>query len=251
MWRRIVRIFRSIFGFFIRRAEKPELILEQLIEDMKANLVNMRNNAVGVIATEKQLIHDIEKAQERVDNLDLQIRAAVKLGKDDVATTLIGAKTTEEKNLESLRAQLEKAKKASQQARELIRQYELKVQRAAQEKMALLSTEKTARMQEQLSSAMTAFNVNDDFETLDRMREKVMARAARTEARLELGADTVEGQIAEVEMAATNLEAQEQLAEYKRQLGLAEEPAEPVEKTMEPLPEEQVVPPEAEQQSQE
>ena len=249
MWRRIARIFRSIFGFFIRGAEKPELILEQLIDDMKANLVNMRNNAVGVIATEKQLIHDIERAEERVRNLDLQIRAAVKLGKDDIATTLIGAKAAEEKNLEALNAQLEKAKKASQQARELIRQYELKVQRAAQEKMALLSTEKTARMQEQLSTAMTAFSVDDDFETLDRMRDKVMARAAKSEARLELGADTVEGQIAEVEHTAMNLEAMEQLEEYKRQMGMAEAPAEPVEKTMEPLPEEETAQPQAEQQS--
>ena len=249
MFKRLGRIIRAFFGVFIRGAEKPDLILEQLIEDMKANLVNMRNNAVGVIATEKQLLHDTERSQERIRNLDLQVRAAVKLGKDDIATTLISAKTTEERNLETLNVQLEKAKKASQQARELIRQYELKVQRAAQEKMALLSQEKTARMQEQLAGAMTAFSVDDDFETLDRMRDKIQARATTAEAKLELGGETVEGQIAQVETAAVNLEAQEQLVEYKRQMGLLPAETAPVEKTMEPLPEQEATP-QPEQQSQ-
>ena len=37
MWERVKRLFRSIFGGIIDRAEDPELILQQVIRDMRDN----------------------------------------------------------------------------------------------------------------------------------------------------------------------------------------------------------------------
>lgn len=234
MWKRFVRLIRSILGWFFTSVENPELILEQLIEDMRANLVNMRNNAVGVIAAEKQLMTAIQNAQERIAQLDAQVRVAVKAGKDDIATTLIGAKTAEEKNLTELQAQLTKAHQASEQAKQLIHQYELKVQKAINEKLQLIAESKRAKMQEQLAKTMASFSVADDFDTLDKMRSKIQERGARAEAMVELGSDTVDTQIQKIEESTMNVAVNEKLLEYKRQLGVAAEEA-PAAKTLDPL----------------
>ena len=55
MWNRLKRLFRSIFGGIIDRAEDPELILQQLIRDMNDKVPEMNNNVAQVMAQEKLL----------------------------------------------------------------------------------------------------------------------------------------------------------------------------------------------------
>ena len=52
MWNRLKRLFRSIFGGIIEKAEDPELILAQTIRDMKEKVPQMQNNVAQVMATE-------------------------------------------------------------------------------------------------------------------------------------------------------------------------------------------------------
>ena len=43
MWRRLTRMVRSFFGFFISVAENPEIILEQNIRDMNDQVLAFRS----------------------------------------------------------------------------------------------------------------------------------------------------------------------------------------------------------------
>src|SRR4030095_11889120 len=90
MWNRLKRLFRSIFGGIIESAEDPELILQQLTRDMRDEVPKMRNNVAEVMATEKRLEREIQANQTRLQDLDNKIKAAIRVGKDDVATALIG-----------------------------------------------------------------------------------------------------------------------------------------------------------------
>lgn len=41
MWKRLARVFRALFGWMIRGAEDPELILRQLQDDLRAKIPEM------------------------------------------------------------------------------------------------------------------------------------------------------------------------------------------------------------------
>lgn len=227
MWNRLKRLFRSIFGGIIDSAEDPELILQQVIRDMRDKVPQMNNNVAQVMANEKLLARNVEQQAARVSELDSKVKAAVKMGRDDIATAYIGELQSLQKTLEATRAQLEQAKISSEKALKFRDHYLLQMKKKSDEAMQLIAASKQARMQEQLAQTMTSFQVGDDSSTFDDMREKISRRAAAAEAKAELATSGVDSRMQEIEGEVANIEAQDMLLAYKRQMGLLPEAAAP------------------------
>jgi phage shock protein A len=220
MWNRIVRLFRSIFGGIIDRAEDPELILQQLIRDMRDKIPEMNNNVAQVVANEKLLSRQAEQAQTKVAELDSKVKAAIKMGRDDIATQWITELQTTQKGLEVTKMQLLSAKDASGKAMKFRDNYMAQMKKKTDEAMQLIAQSKQAKMQEQIAQTMTSFQIGDDSATFDDMREKISRRAATAEAKAEMATNTLDGKMQEIELEAANFEAQDSLLAYKRQMGL-------------------------------
>jgi phage shock protein A len=227
MWTRLKRLFRSIFGGIIDSAEDPELILNQLIRDMKDEVPKMQNNVAQVMATEKRLAKDIESQQAKLTTLDNQIKASIRLGKDDVATALIGEMQTLQRSLETTRQSYEQAKVASIKAREYLDNYMAQVKRKTAEAMQLVNANKQAKMQEQLAATMATFQLGDYSHTFDDMREKIANRLAAAEAKAELASTSLDTRMQSVEKELATIEAQDMLQAYKQQMGMLPESAKP------------------------
>src|SRR5499427_3436447 len=85
MFKRLSRVFRSFFGFFISVAENPELILEQNIRDMNDQVPRM-NESIAMVKANVTLLEK-EEAKYKVDLSDLtaKVKAAIQAGRDDLA----------------------------------------------------------------------------------------------------------------------------------------------------------------------
>lgn len=226
MWERLKRLFRAIFGGLIERAEDPELILQQVIRDMRDKIPQMNENVAQVMATQKLLEREVTSLEKEITELDVKIRAAIKQSRDDIATTFISAMQEKQTALERSRQQLDSARTASEQAIRFRDNYLLQLKKKQAEAMQLISEHRRARMQEQLAQAMASFQVGDEAATFDEMREKVARRIATAEAKMDLATTGVESQIAEIEKEAFSVQVQDTLLAYKRQMGmLPEEPA--------------------------
>lgn len=229
MWNRFKRLLRSIFGGLIEGAEDPELILQQVIRDMRDKVPQMNENVAQVMSTQKLLEKEIQSLEREITEFDGKIKAAIKQGRDDIASTFISAMQEKQTALERARVQSEAAKKASEQAVRFRDNYILQLKKRQGEAMQLISESRRARMQEQLSQAMASFQLGDEAGTFDEMRDKVSRRAASAEARMELATSGVDTQIAEIEKEALSVQVSDTLLAYKRQMGLlkAEESPEP------------------------
>jgi phage shock protein A len=220
MWNRLVRLFRSIFGGVIDRAEDPELILQQLVRDMRDKIPEMNNNVSQVVANEKLLTRQVDQAATKLSELDSKVKAAIKMGRDDIAAAYITELQTTQKGLEVTKAQLAQAKLATEKALKFRDNYLAQMKKKQDEAMQLIAQSKQARMQEQIAQTMTSFNVGDDSATFDDMREKISRRAAAAEAKAEMATTSLDSKMQEIETEAANIEAQDMLAAYKRQMGL-------------------------------
>jgi phage shock protein A len=94
------------------------------------------------------------------------------------------------------------------------------MQRRTAEAMQLINQSKQAKLQEQLAQTMSSFQLGDDASTFNEMREKIDRRAATAEAKLQLGASSVDTQMQEIEREAMDMQLQDKLLEYKRSMGL-------------------------------
>jgi phage shock protein A len=231
-------VIRSFFGALLRRTEDPEMLLRQYIDDMRARVPKLRAAVAEVLATEYQLQQQAEHLRKQIEEYDKQIIAALKLGYEEEAKVLIAAKAQAEESLQDTLEQLETARRASQQARAALEDYQREMERKIAEARRLIGQAQLAKLQEELAQAMTAFEVGTPTDVLERMREKVQERLARAQARAEVAATDINSRMREIKRATASIGVEERLLEYKRQLGMLPAPQES-EKTMLPQPEQQ------------
>ena len=220
IWTRMKRSMRALFGGIIEKTEDPELILQQTIRDMRDRVPELNNSVAQVMATEKLLAKNKERLETQVVDLDSKIRASVKMGRDDIATAYIGQLQQAQVDLQKTSQQLEHAGSASKQALKARDNYVLQMQRRTAEAMQLINASKRAKLQEQLAQTMESFQLGDDASTFNEMRDKIDRRAAAAEAKMQLGAANVDTQMQDIEREAMDMQLQDKLLAYKRDMGL-------------------------------
>jgi phage shock protein A len=211
---------RALFGGVVERYEDPELILQQTIRDMRDRVPELNNSVAQVMATEKLLSKNKERLESQVVDLDSKIKASVKMGRDDIATAYIGQLQQAQLDLSKTSQQLEHAHGASKQALKARDNYVLQMQKRTAEAMQLINQSKQAKLQEQLAQTMETFQLGDDASTFDEMRDKIDRRSAAAEAKMQLGASSVDNQMQDIEREAMDMQLQDKLLEYKREMGL-------------------------------
>jgi phage shock protein A len=211
---------RALFGGLVEKTEDPELILQQTIRDMRDRVPELNNSVAQVMATEKLLSKSKERLEAQVVDLDSKIKASVKMGRDDIATAYIGQLQQAQVDLQKTSQQLEHATAASKQALKARDNYVLQMQRRTAEAMQLINQSKQAKLQEQLAQTMETFQLGDDASTFNEMRDKIDRRAAAAEAKMQLGAASVDNQMQEIEREAMDMQLQDKLLDYKRQMGM-------------------------------
>ena len=220
LWTRMKRSMRALFGGIIEKTEDPELILQQTIRDMRDRVPELNNSVAQVMATEKLLAKNKERLETQVVDLDSKIRASVKMGRDDIATAYIGQLQQAQLDLQKTTQQLDHAASASKQALKARDNYVLQMQRRTAEAMQLINASKQAKLQEQLAQTMESFQLGDDASTFNEMRDKIDRRAAAAEAKMQLGAANVDTQMQDIEREALDMQLQDKLLAYKRDMGL-------------------------------
>src|SRR4051812_7322729 len=220
LWTRVKRSMRALFGGFVEATEDPELILQQTIRDMRDRIPDLNNSVAQVMATERLLAKNKERLESQVVEFDSKIKASVKLGRDDIATAYIGQLQQAQVDLQRTVHQHEHSQLASKQALKARDNYMLQMQRRSAEAMQLINQSKQAKLQEQLAQTMASFQIGDDAQTFDEMRDKIDRRAAAAEARMQLGAASVDNQMQDIEKEAMDMQLQDKLLHYKQEMGL-------------------------------
>jgi len=234
MWRRMSRMVRSFFGFFISMAENPEIILEQNIRDMNDQVPRM-NESIAMVKANVSLLEK-EEAKYKNDFADLtaKVKAAIQAGRDDLAGSfavrleqLRGALARTQGQLATARAAFDKALAVKQA---FLREKERKTQEA----MNAIRDYRRAQWQKKVADAMEQFEVAGISQTHDEMVRKIEEMTAVNEARMDMALGNVDQQRIKIEEEAEKLRANELVKQFKVEMGLlAPEPSSaPVEKTI-------------------
>ena len=226
----------KLTGSFNERAD-PKVQLEQAITESQDQHRRLVEQAANVIANQKQTELRLNRAMEELEKLNGLARQAVRMA-DDANRAGDAKKATEftasaesfanrliavEQDVENLKTLHLQATQASDQAKAAVQQNSRALQKKLSERQKLLSQLDQAKMQEQVTKAMTSLNqsVGQDVPTLDEVRLKIEARYAKAMGSAELAGESVEHRMLEVEQAAMSTEAQARLASIREQLGIA------------------------------
>src|SRR5215470_9836474 len=207
MWRRLQRMMRSFFGFFISVAEDPELILEQNIRDMNDQVPRMNESIAMVKANVTLLEKEEAKYKNDVGDLTAKVKAAIQANRDDLAGSFAAQLEQVKGALARTQGQLATARTAFDKAMTVKQAFMREKERKTQEAMSAIADYRRAQWQKKVADAMEQFEVAGISQTHDEMIRKIQEETAVNEARMDMAMGNVDQQKIKIEDEAQKMQA--------------------------------------------
>ena len=224
---RLGTLIKSNLNDLISKAEDPEKMLNQVLNDMKGQLVEAKKQVAVAIGDEKRLKKQWEDQGVQGKDWERKAMLAVQAGDDELAKEAL----LRQKEHEDLSTQFEQQwhlqKQAVDKLKDQLRVLNNKIEEAKRKKNILVARAKRAEAQKTIQQTMAGLSDTSAFDTFDRMAEKVDAIEAEAEAGAELSGELSGDSLAErfkrLESAPASADAQ--LMALKAKMGMAQLPA--------------------------
>lgn len=223
---RIAALLKSNINDLISRSEDPEKMLNQIVEDMNAQLGEARKQVASSIADEKRLEKRVQEEMTHVNEWERRAMLAVRSGDENLAKEALARKKEHELTAAQYHEQWQKQRHSVEQLKLALRALNAKIEEAKRKKNLLIARKKRAEAQRSIQETMSGLRNASAFEAFDRMAGKVEQMEAEAEAMGELSEEATGDVLAH---RFSQLEAEhgvdEDLVALKRKMGLL--PAEP------------------------
>ena len=146
MFSRIGTLLKANINDLISKAEDPEKILNQLIVDMREQLIDAKKQVAVAIADEKKLKKQYEKENKQAQEWEKKAMMAVRAGRDDLAKEALQRKKEHSELSSEYKKQWEAQKNAAEKLRSSLRQLNDKIEEAKRKKGLLIARKSASRL---------------------------------------------------------------------------------------------------------
>ena len=186
---RIGTLFKSNVNEMISSAEDQEKMLNQVLVDMKKQLIEAKKQVAVSIADEKRLKKQYEDEAAKVKDWERKAMMAVRAGDDNLAREALARKTEYEGLATTLQDQWSKQKSSVDGLKDQLRALNSKIEEAKRKKNILIARKKRAEAQKTIHQTMSGLSDTSAFETFDRMSSKIDQIEAEAEAGAEIAGE--------------------------------------------------------------
>jgi phage shock protein A len=220
---RISTLVRANINDLLDRAEDPEMVIKQLLMDMRTQLLQARTQVAAAIADEKRLHERFEENQTLATEWQQKAELAVEKGADDLAREALTRGNRYQQTADGFNQQYQEQAKQVAELKEALGQLEAKISEAEAKKDLLLARSRRASAETEIRTTLSGLDQSGALASFERMEETVDQQEARAEALAELETDSAQSRFAALE---TVNDVKRQLADLKAKKAIAS-PAEP------------------------
>jgi phage shock protein A len=217
-------------------AEKPDEMLDLSYEQMLEHITEVRRALVNIAASRKRTELQEQQLQHTVDHLQDQAKAALSVGREELAREALSRKAAGQAQIEDMNAQYEQLTEQEEKLEGTLDALQKRVNEFRTKKEVLKAQYTAAQamtsVDESAAGISTAFG--DTGAELQRAQDKITTMQARAGAMDELlqsgvledvggGTDDIQAELDEVGTAA---EVDKELAALKAQIGQGDSPPE-------------------------
>jgi phage shock protein A len=183
---RMSTVIKSNLNYLINKAEDPEKMLDQILIQMRQQLVEAKREVAVAIADEKRLGTQVEAEVEQVREWERRATMAVQRGEDDLAREALRRKADHEQVAIGYKKQWDAQKTSTDNLKNALRALSQKIEEAARKKNLLIARQKRAEAQKHIHEVMTGLSDTSAFESFDRMASRVEQLEAQADAAVEI-----------------------------------------------------------------
>jgi phage shock protein A len=183
---RVSMVIKSNLNYLVNKSEDPEKMLDQILIQMRQQLLEAKREVAVAIADEKRLGAQVEAELEQVREWERRATIAVQKGEDDLAREALRRRAEHERIAIGYKTQWDAQRTSADNLKNALRSLSQKIEEAARKKNLLIARQKRAEAQKHIHEVMTGLSDTSAFESFDRMATRVEQLEAEAGAAVEI-----------------------------------------------------------------
>src|SRR5215203_2952265 len=221
---RLSTLLRSNINDMISSAENPEKMLNQIIVDMRTQLVKAKQQVAAAIADEKRLRDQADGEFRQAEEWERRAMLAVQEQRDDLAKQALVRHSEHVEHGRQLEATWESHRQETEKLKNSLRDLNDKIEEAKRKKNLLLARQRRAQAQQRIAETMSSLSEKSAFEAFARMEERIDQNERQIKASAEIDeefqGDRLAKDFKQLEKSAGSMSADMQLLALKQKMGM-------------------------------
>jgi phage shock protein A len=221
LWKRLAQLLKSNVNEIVDGAADPERMLDQVVTEMRGQLVEAKKQVATAIADERRLKQQVDAEQKAAADWERKAVLAIKAGDDGLAKQALMRQRDHEGVAAQLGEQHAKQAHAVDQLKNALRALNTKIEEADRKKSVLVARQRRADAMRSIEGTLNGMRESSAFEAFNRLEKKIDQSEAEADAESELGREmsgsTVKQRFDDLERDAS---ADDALAALKQKMGL-------------------------------
>jgi phage shock protein A len=213
---RTSQILRANINDLLNRAEDPEKMLNQILNDMEDAIKQGQSQVAEQIAQEKLIQADLDTAKQNADEWGKKAELAVSKGADDLAREALRRQGDYSTQVDIYQKQLDAQHQAVQKLKSDLAALQSKYDDARRNKEMLITRAKRAAAQQQIAAASAKISSVDYSSDLQHMERRIQEQEARVAAASEIETTSVDEQFKKL---GDDDAVEQKLADLKKKMG--------------------------------
>ena len=221
---RIAMLFRANVNAAISEFEQPEKMLNQIILDMRSQLVKAKQQVAAAIADEKRLQDQTRQELKEAEDWERRAMLAVQQNQDDLAKQALIRRSEHISRGDQLNLTWQAHKVETERLKESLRTLNDNIEEANRKKNLLLAKQRRADAMKRINETMSHISEKSAFEAFARMEEKIESNERKIKASAEIdeefSGDRLANDFKRLEAAGSNQSAEMLLVQLKQKMGV-------------------------------
>jgi phage shock protein A len=183
---RLSSLLRSNINDLISKAEDPEKMLNQILVDMRGQLVKAKQQVAAAIADEKRLRDQADMEFKQSADWEAKAMLAVKEGRDDLAKQALLRQSEHFSHGQQLEQTWEQHRGETEKLKASLRDLNDKIEEAKRKKNLLIARQRRAQAQQRIHETMSSMSEKSAFEAFARMEERIETNERQLKASVEI-----------------------------------------------------------------
>ncbi len=186
---RISMMIRSNLNEMVSRAEDPARMLDQIIYDMRTQLVDAKRLVAVAIADERRVRRELDTHTQSAAGWEQRAMLAIRSGDDVLARQALHRKGQHDELVTAWHAHWVQQKQGTDALRGALTALSNKIDHADRQRRLLVARAARAQAQMAINHTLSTLNGASPWGTLERMEDRVVQMEAQAEAYAELSPD--------------------------------------------------------------
>lgn len=214
---RLSRLIRANINDLIKKAEDPEKIIEQALEDMRATLRDARMEVAEAMAELKKLQRDQQSYAEQVSGWENKAAEALRQGREDLAREALKRKAQAQNLGDGFAQQVGQQQQMVDNLTTQLKALESKIQESEAKKALLIARKKGVEAAETVRRFESKVDAHSAVEAFSDMEDRIEAMEDKHAALSDMDKNDIDK---ELDSLSTDKGVDDDLARLKREMGI-------------------------------